>query len=272
VQAVEGAPRLEVGVLEEQGSDVRVGVRLEHVRFAVWMTRARFLAIVARDQSVSVQGVFGVPSNGVNSEPIQVVLRPGALVLRLAHDGARTRVRYVGPLETDGWLPDEALTDRAPADRTPTGRVPTGRKPLMLMPGAVIRVEPKWAAAQLAMINQGYVVDEIKQIDDSWSEVSYEDGDLFVHGYVSRHEPPGRIHRGTQPEPSALTPNASVPDGTCLHVGGEPVGFLVGDQQALLERANRPGWFTLTIDTPWGPLAFDARGTSETELQKCAAG
>jgi hypothetical protein len=245
-------------------------VRLEHVRFALWMTRSRLLAIVARDQTVTVPGAFGIAAGPANGEPIQVVLRPGALVQRLAHEGTRTRVRYVGPLETEGWLPDDALTDRAPADRTATGRVPTGRKPLMLMPGAVIRVEPKWAGAQLAVMNEGYVVDEIKPVDDAWSEISYEDGDLFVHGYVSRRDPPGRVHRTKQLEASAApTPNATAVASTCLYVAGEPVGFLAADQPVLLERANRPGWFTLTIDTPWGPIAFDARGPTETELQTC---
>src|SRR5689334_11938776 len=41
VQALDGTPRLEVTVLEEQGNDIRVGVRLDQARFALWMSRSR---------------------------------------------------------------------------------------------------------------------------------------------------------------------------------------------------------------------------------------
>ncbi|HEY5949580.1 MAG TPA: hypothetical protein VIV40_28995 [Kofleriaceae bacterium] len=265
VQAIDGAPRLEVSVLEEQGNDVRVGVRLDHARFALWMAKSRMLAIVAREQRIDMPGVYSI-----GTEAMQVVLHAGAQVQRLGKQDRTTRVRYVGALEAEGWLPDDALIDRAPAGRTQIGRVPTGRKTLMLMPGAVIRVEPKWASAQLAVLNQGYFVDEIKAIDDAWSEVSYEDGDLFVHGYVSKHDPPGRTHRRKPPEQTTpLTPNATVADGTCLFVDGEEVGFTVGAQPLVLDKTNRVGWFKVTIDSPWGPIAFDVKGAIETELAKC---
>jgi hypothetical protein len=265
VQAIEGAPRLEVSVLEEQGGDVRVGVRLDHARFALWMAKTRLLALVAHDQRIDISGGFaGGP------DPIQVVLHAGAQVQRLARKDGKTHVRYVGALEVEGWIPEAALTDRAPAGRTPLGRLPTGRTTLMLMPGAVIRVEPKWGAQQLAVVNQGYLVDEIQKIDQAWSEVAYEDGDIAVHGYVSKRDPPGRTHRKPPVDPiPPLTPNATVADGTCLFVAGEEVGFIVGAQPAIIERAARPGWFVLTIDTPWGPIGFDAKGAIETELAKC---
>ena len=30
------------------------------------------------------------------------------------------------------------------------------------------------------------------------------------------------------------------------------------------------GWWTLTVDTPWGPLAFAAQGPTKSELVACA--
>jgi hypothetical protein len=265
MQAEAGAPRLEVSVLEEQGNDVRVGVRLDHARFALWMGRNRLLAIVAHDQRINYPGVLAM-----GADPMQVVLHAGAQVQRLARKDGKTQVRYVGALEVEGWIPDGALTDRAPAGRSPVGRVPTGRKPLMLMPGAVIRFEPKWAAQQLAVMNQGYFVDEIQVIDQAWSEVSYEDGDLAVHGFVSKRDPPGRTHRKqTAEQAAALVPNATAADGTCLFVAGEEVGFIVDTQAVVLDKSDRPGWFVVTIDSPWGPIGFDAKGASETELAKC---
>jgi len=264
IQALEGAPRLEVSVLEEQGNDVRVGVRLDHARFALWMSRSRLLAIVAHETRVTVPGVYAI---GV--DPMQVVLHAGAQVQRLAKKNGTTQVRYVGALEVEGWIPDDAITDRWPVGRTNRGRVAGAHRPLMLMSGAVIRVEPKWAGGQLAVTNQGYFVDEIKAVDEAWSEVSYEDSDLFVHGYVSKRDPPGRTHRKKPAEQTApLVPNATVGDGTCLYAGDEEIGFIVGDQQVIVDK-GRLGTFTLTIDTPWGPLALDAKGATEPELTKC---
>jgi hypothetical protein len=179
-------------------------------------------------------------------------------------------VRYVGSLEVEGWVPDDALVERGEPGRTRMGRIPTGRKQMTLMPGAVIRVEPKWAGAQLAVMNEGYFVDEVKAVDDAWSEVSYEDGDLLVHGYVSKRDPPGRMHHKKQQEQTTpLVPNVTAPALTCLWYGGEEIGFLVEDQAVLLDKSDRVGWSRLTIDTPWGPIDFDAKGTAETELAKC---
>ncbi len=267
VQALEGAPRLEVAVLEEQGTDIRVGVRLDHARFALWMARSRLLAIIAHEQRIDVPGVFAT-----GPDPMQVSLHGGALVQRIAKQAERTKVRYVGALEVEGWVPSSALADRAPAGRTPIGRIPTGRKQLMLMPGAIIRAEPTWGAPQLALMNQGYFVDEVKAIDQAWSEVVYEDGDLAVHGFVSKQAPPGRTHRVKQPEHTPpLTPNVNAPDGTCLYSDGEEVGFIVDAQPVLVEAGTKPGWSVLTIDTPWGPIGFDARGSADTELAKCGS-
>ncbi len=269
LQALEGAPRLEVSVLEEQGTDVRVGVRLDHARFAVWMARSRLLAIVAREQRVHQIGAPIV----IGGDPMQVVLRRGAQVQRLARKDGQTQVRYIGAFEVEGWIPDDAIADRAPADHKKIGRIPSGgRKPMMLMQGSIVRAEPKWAGHPLAVMNHGYFVDVVKQLDDAWSEIFYEDGDLTVHGYVSRRDPPGRTHRKRQVETaSALVPNTTVRDGTCLYIGGEPMGFIVGSRQVLVEKTGRPRWYTLTIDTPWGEIAFEASGATAQELATCGS-
>jgi hypothetical protein len=264
LQAHEGAPRLEVSVLEEQGSDVRVGVRLEHARFALWMSRAQLLSIVARDQRVMSIGARPA------SDTMYVMLHRGAQVERLAHKGSTTRVRYLGAFEVDGWLPNDAISDRAEAGTRKTGRIPTGRRPLMLRPGTIVRAEPTWAGPQLAVMSQGYFVDQVKELEDGWSEVSYDDGDLSLRGYVSRRDPPGRLHKRAASDPiAALTTNATARDATCLYSGSEMVGFLVGDRAVMLESTSRPGWYALTIDSPWSAITFDAKGPTETELAKC---
>jgi hypothetical protein len=263
--ATEGAPQIEVEVLEQQGADAHVGVRLSHVRFALWTARARLLAVLSED--ARIDGDFGV---GASSN--EVVLHAGAQVRRLAHEGTRTKIRYVGALEVEGWVNDEALSDLGAAGRVRGARVPTGRKSLMVTPGTVIRTEARWIGKQLAVMNQSYFLDTVAEVGDGWYEVAYEDSDVRVHGFASTRDPPGRTHRraSPSPQPPQYTPNATVPNHTCLFVNDEPIGFLVGDQQVLLEPGARAGWLAITIDTPpWGPIQFDAHGANESSLEPC---
>ena len=117
----------------------------------------------------------------------------------------------------------------------------------------------------------GYFLDTIDQLDDGWVEVAYEDGDVRVHGFVSTQDPPARTHRRLPAEaaPPSFTPDATLADHTCLFVSGEPVGFIVGGEPADVEPSPRAGWLTLTIDTPWGPIAFEGRGATEASLATC---
>lgn len=265
LQIHDGAPLLEVDLLEEQGNDVRVGVRLEHARFALWMSRARLLAVLARDQRID-------GDSGAGLDPVEIVLHAGAGVRRLAKQDGRTQIRYVGAVEVEGWVPDEVLVERGLAGRH-AGRIYNGRKQLMVTPGSIIRAEPRWMGKQLAVMNEGYFLDTIQEVDDAWVEVGYEDSDVRLHGFVSKHDPPGRTHRRPSPElqPPAFTPNATVADHTCLFVGDEPVGFMVGAREVMLDKGSRANEFTLTIDSPWGALVFGAEGPAETELDTCGS-
>jgi len=187
------------------------------------------------------------------------VLRAGATVRRLAHRERSTQVRYLGALQVEGWVPDAVLADRGPP-RGGAGRIPTGRKTFMVLPGAVIRAEPRWAASELALMGTAYSLDIIREHDDAWTEVGYEDGDVVVHGFVSRRDPPGHLHhwRDGDPPPS-VAPNLAAPSGTCLYAraAGDAIGYLVGNRPVALEDIGN-GWWSLTIDTPWGSLGFAA--------------
>jgi hypothetical protein len=257
---------IEAAVIADRGSSLRVGVLLEHVRFAAWIDRARLYSIVVRDARVDVGGIVDFTRH------TEVVLRAGARVRRLAHRSGATQIRYLGALEVEGWLRDDELSLAGPP-RDPIGRIPTGRQVLTVLPGSVIRDEPRWSAHQLAVMANGYFLDTIAELDDAWVEVGYEDGDLEVHGFVSRHDPPGRVHRPREPElaPTPLAPNATIAGGTCLHAreGGEPIGYVVGDMPAEIEPGARAGWFAVSLDTPWGPIAFAAQGPTEGELVTC---
>jgi hypothetical protein len=261
-----GADRpIEVGAIDRQGNLARIAVRLEHARFSVWIDRAQLLAVLVHDQRVEVRGVPVIGGD------VEVVLRAGAAVRRLAHRDRSTQVRYVGALEVEGWVPDAVLGERGRA-RDGIGRIPTGRRSLMVLPGAVIRTEPRWAATGLALVASGYAVDTIRDIDEAWHEVSYEDGDVAVHGFVSTHDPPGRVHRWHDADGTpVVTPNATAASGTCLYAraDGDAIGYVVGNRPVDLDDAS-PGWWTLTIDTPWGPLAFAAHGATRTDLVACA--
>lgn len=272
IQAPPGAEELAVMMFDDQGAMVRVGVKLQHVAFAIWTERARLLGIVAHPQVVSSRpGGEYVP---FAEEPIEAKLLPNARVRQLGHKDEWTQIRYLGALEIDGWIPDKAIVERTENTDPPSGRIPTGRQTLMVTPGAVIRSEPQWSARELAVMANGYFVDTIKEIDDAWVEVGYEDGEISVHGYVSKHDPPGRVHKPHEAEvaPALVTPNATIASGTCLYAGDndEPIGFVIGDRPAELEPGRSPGWFAVTLDTPWGPIVFAARGPSDTSLTACA--
>jgi hypothetical protein len=256
---------IEVTPIDQEGNLQRVAIRLDHARFSVWIDRAQMLAVLTRDQRIDALGVPAVGSE------IEVVLHAGATVRRLAHRDRSTQIRYLGALEVEGWVPDAVLADSGPP-RDGTGRIPTGRKTFMVLPGAVIRAEPRWAASELALMGTAYSLDIVRELDDAWTEVSYEDGDVVVHGFVSRRDPPGRLHhwRDGDPPPTAA-PNTTIASGTCLYAraGGDAIGYIVGNRPVSLEDIGN-GWWSLTLDTPWGPLGFTAQGASKTELDACA--
>jgi hypothetical protein len=273
IEAPGGDRPIEVGVIERQGGLVRVAVRLEHARFSVWTDRARLFAMMVSDQRVDT-GFGSAMGAGAGTEAgeIQVVLRRGARVRRLAHKEGSTQVRFVGAVEVEGWVPDRSVGEAGPR-RDRSGHVPSGRQTLMVMPGSVIRTEPRWASTALATLAEGYFVDTVRELDAAWVEVAYADADVSVHGYLSRHDPPGRVHRGKDPEtpPPAATPNAKVASGTCLYARarGEAIGYVVGDRDVELEDLG-DGWWSLAIDTPWGAIAFAAKGAGRGDLTACA--
>jgi len=261
-----GAGRpIEVGAIDRQGSLERVAVRLDHARFSVWIDHAHMLSVLTRDQRIAVRGV---PLAGSD---VEVVLRAGATVQRLARRDRSTQVRYLGALQVEGWVPDAVLGYRGRA-RDGTGRIPTGRRTLMVIPGAVIRAEPRWVASELAIIANGYFLDTIRDVDEAWTEVSYEDGDVAVHGFVSKRDPPGTVYHWRDSDGTTTSsPNTTAASGTCLYAraGGDAIGYVVGNRPVELDDAGA-GWWTLTLDTPWGPIGFTARGATRNELAACA--
>jgi hypothetical protein len=271
VQAPPSTGELVVTILEQQSTMVRVAVRLEGVGFALWTERPRLLQIAAHDQLVSEYaggGFFDPRSDAPFAE-----LHAGAPVRVLGHKDTWTHVRYLGALEIEGWVPDAALVDRTKLDRSRMGRVPTGLPTLMVTPGTVVRSEPKWGTRELAVMANGYFLDTEEELDEAWSRVAYEDGDIRVRGFASRRDPPGRVHRPHEPDqpPAQITANATLARGTCLYdtVHGEPIGFLTANHAAELAPSRSPGWFTVALETPWGPITFAAQGASDHELATC---
>jgi hypothetical protein len=257
---------IEVVAIDRQGNLERVAVQLDHARFSVWTDRAHLLAVIRRDVRVAAAAAAPVGAE------VGVVLRAGATVTRLAHRDRTTQIRYLGALQVEAWVADELLSDRGPP-RQPAGRIASGGRPQLVVPGTVIRSEPRWAARELAIMASGYFVDAIRDVDDAWAEVSYRDGDLAVRGFVSRRDPPGRVHRWGDGDRTAPTiaANATAASGTCLYARarGDAIGYVVGDRPAELEDTGA-GWWSLSLDTPWGPLAFAARGPTRSELVACA--
>ena len=261
-----GGKPIEVSVVDAHGSRVRVALLLEHARFSLWTDRNRLFSVMRKTQRVNARGAGAMGD-------MQATLKAGARVKRIGHKESWTNIRYFGALEVEGWIPDAVLGDAGPPHEE-RGRYPSGQRTLMVMPGAVIRSEAKWAADEIAVMANGYFLDTLNELEDDWTEVLYEDGDVVVRGFVSKRLPPGRVHRPhTDPEtqPIPITPNTKVASGTCLYarVKGDPIGYIVGDRDVDLVDAEL-GWFALTIDSPWGPIAFAAHGPTRTDLQACA--
>ncbi len=266
IEAPGGNRPIEVAIVERQGTLVRAVVRLPHARFSLWTDESRLLGVIQRESRMAA------PPGGNPMSPMFVALRAGARVRRLAHRGQQTQVRFVGALEVEGWVSDDAIAESAEA-RDPVGRIASGRRTLMVSPGAVIRSEPKWGMNELATMANGYFLDTIAEVDAAWVEIAYADGEVTLHGYVSRQAPPGRVHRTKDAEvaPQTIVANAKVASGTCLYTrrNGEAIGYVVGDREVQLEDVGS-GWWTLAIDTPWGPIPFATRGASESSLVACA--
>lgn len=264
IDAPGGNRPIEVVLLDRNGSAVRVGVRLEHARFALWSDASRLLGVLKTEQELT-------PMSAVRNGNVFVTLKPGARVRKLARKNAKTQIRYVGTVEVEGWVPDAALTDAGPSERNV--RIPSARRSLMVIPGTVIRVEPKWAGTELATTATSSFLEIVKEIDEAWVDVSYNDREVSLRGFLSRRAPPGKVHRPKDPDvpPPTMTPNVKVASGVCLYAkrGGEPVGYIVGDRDVQLDNAGT-GWWTLAIDSPWGAIAFIAKGPTQTTLAACA--
>ncbi|HEY0190882.1 MAG TPA: hypothetical protein VGC42_07135, partial [Kofleriaceae bacterium] len=234
--------------------------------------RRRLLPVLVHDQRIDPLGPPGADRD------VGLTLRAGAPVERIGHRDKekRSQIRYRGALEVEGWVADDALGERAPHDRQ--GRAWRGGPQMMTLPGAVIRSEPRWAGSnnQLALVadGRGFQLDKLRAVDRAWDEVAYADGEVSVRGYASTESPPGQVHRWPEPDPplARITANDKAAGGTCLYTraDGEPIGYLVGDQPVELAPGASAAWQTLTIDSPWGPLAFAAHGPSPTELEACA--
>lgn len=259
---------LEVDLLEERGRDVRVGVRLDGIRFAIWTSRSRLLSVIAHDQHVHA----APGSDGASGDrAAEVVLHAGARVVRLARERGWTRIRYQGSLQVEGWVPTDALILRGPAGRV-AHKIPSGGTPVLVVAGTHIRSEPRWASRSLALVAYSSVIDSGKQLDDGWFEAHYEDADVRADGFASRRDPPGAVHRARADEPVARPPAPdTLPGRTCLYVDEQPVGVVVGQAAGILAPASRPGWFTFTVDTPWDAIELEVHGALATDLDTCTS-
>jgi hypothetical protein len=261
-----GTRPIEVSLIQSQGNDVRVAVRLEHARFSLWTDRSRLLSTVVGD--VRADRIYRP------DDETSVTLHEGAPVRRLKHDGNRTLVRYVGALEAELWVADDQLADSG-RRRNGVYKIPrpTRLRPQHVWTGVVIRREPRWGADQLAVVSTGYMLDTIRQVDQAWALIGYDDTDISVTGFVSVRDPPSSVHRPRDPDvaPQRITPNAKVPSGACLYtrVKGEPIGYIVGDPDVTADDLGN-GWWSVTVDSPWGPIPFAAQGPTPLDFAACA--
>jgi hypothetical protein len=159
IEAPGGDRPLEVGVIERHGGLVRAAVRLPHARFAVWTARAHLFAVLRADHRA---GPARPAAGAGRSGEVHALLRAGAQVRRLARKDGRVRIRFVGAVEIEAWVSEALLGDAGPP-RDRVGRIPSGQRTILVLPGAVIRAEPRWTAAPLAMIAGGLLVGVVRE-------------------------------------------------------------------------------------------------------------
>lgn len=267
IESPGGTQPLRVMVIGRQGDQVRAAVDLPTARFSVWTTVNQFYALVQNEQRVKLE-----TAGPVRAEAF-ALLHEGARVRRIARRADSTKIRYLGAMQVEGWVPDSALGLTAAA-RAPMGRLSHARRSQHVSPGTVIRGDTTWAATPVASVSQGYLLDIVKEVGDGWWEVSYEDGEVEIHGFWSRVSAPTSVvvERAPDPPPPLVTPNETIPSGTCLHsqIESDQVGYVVGDVEGELVAAAVPGWWSLALDTPWGPITFGVQGPSVQDLVACA--
>ena len=264
IDAPAGERPIRVGVIDRrQGSSVRVAVWLPHARFALWVDREGLLGLVQREQRVAAM------RGGSTLGDAHATLFPGAKVERLERAGGFVFVRYSGAIRVEGWVPEAALGD-ASLEHQRRFRRPI-RRTLHVAPGTVVRGEPRFAGRELAVVGAGFFLELLRKVDDQWDEVSFADADVHAQGFVSRQAPLGRVARPAEVPVIRIAPDAKVASGTCLYArrDGEAIGYVVGERDVQLEELA-PNWWTLALDTPWGPIGFVARGPAATELAACA--
>lgn len=263
LQPLDDSRILEVDLLEERGSEIRIGVRHGFVRFAIWTSRSNLHAVLASEQRMTT--AFTTPNT------FEVVLSKGARVTPLDTGRERTRVRYTGAFEVEGTVPTSALTTRGPSRRS-VRRLAGGQKPLLVTPGANIRSEPRVGSSVLALAAYSTTMGIVKPLDNGWYEVNYVDDDVRVHGFVSRQDPPGAVQprRTTGFAAKTVGPNR-IAGGTCLYASGEVVGLAAGSISGSLVPSTRPGWFTFTVETPWDMIDFEVHGPTENDLDRCGS-
>lgn len=247
------ADAVEVTLVETGPTLVRVAVNAPAARFVVWVERRDLFGVMARD--VDVRADFTAPAADIGA-----TLRQGAAVEILERTAERSRVRYSGAIELETWVPNDALSAEAePVDR---GGPSVSGKLLHAAPGMAIRTEPRWGSQLLAALARTYFVNEVRAVDDAWSEVQYSDRAISVRGFASRRDPPVRLAaRAPSSAPlSGLDLNEKLTAGTCLYarVRGEVVG-IANDYFASTAPADNEGWWNVTMETAWGPMTFAAR-------------
>ena len=258
----DGEPRdpVEVILVEPGPTMVRVAVRTPALRYVIWVARADLHGVLAHEVTVA-------PPTSAGQDGPRATLRRGARIEVVERKGDRARIRYTGGVEIETWTEASAIAEQGEL-REGGGQVFSGRRLFHIVPGLAIRAEPRWGDNILAVLARTFIVEELRSLDDAWSEVQYIDGAVSVRGFTSRRDPPQRL-RGRGPDGSgggaatapALAATEQLPPGVCLHAsaGGEAIGLTVAAVPAAVDSDDKEGWRAVTVETPWSAMRFFAR-------------
>ncbi|HEY4057105.1 MAG TPA: hypothetical protein VGM39_10880 [Kofleriaceae bacterium] len=265
---VSNAAPVPTTILDRNGNNVRLAVRLDNARFSLWTERSALLAIVKHD--VDLVQTFTRPGD----REVYAKLHAGAYAERVEKRPKETKVRYLGEIEMEGWVADDAIGETGGEFHVWRGHLPSGAKQITALPGSEILTEPRWGSTRVGAVNGGYWLDAVEKLDDDWLYVTWRTNVAEVAGYYRQFSAPGRTHsQRVDPDaaPAPIVANMRVASGTCLYARahGESIGFLVGDQDVQVDPTSDAEWPTLAIDTPWGAILFRAHGHDATDFATC---
>lgn len=250
---VDGA---ELAIAEVKDDRVRVLHEADDVRMLVWVSRGDLAPVIVREAVVA-------PG---------VVLAPGTAIVEEGRDGDRVRVRVAA----DGLVVTGSVEAAAIGEMWDARAPRQARVTHVLAEQTPIRAAAGEAGEVVATTTRSIEVRAIGPARAGWREIETAGEHVHARGFVREDSLDAEARVGETGFGSGYGSSHAitldVPAGTCLYddVEGDVIGIVVEDRARLAYATERPGWFTLLVNSPWGLLDVPAHDEGEGRWARCA--